>query len=101
MKRCDLQDGYVFVGADGDRLACDYGRDGDDAAVGIWFPTSMTPLDEYRVLMEVAFVAEFVPRPDQSTGKFRGVEGSWTMVARTEPFVVDFFAGSAEPFAYT
>jgi hypothetical protein len=47
-------------------------------------------------VVEALWIAEFVTLPDQSTGKFAGVTGSWIMVARSAPFVL----GSADPVYY-
>ena len=48
------------------------------------------------LLVEAAWIAEFVPVPDESTGKFAGVTGSWIMYAYSAPFVL----GSSDPVDY-
>ena len=56
----------------------------------------MGVLDDGSLVVEALWVAEFVPVPDQSTGKFAGVTGSWVMYAWSEPFVL----GSDDPVSY-
>ena len=48
------------------------------------------------LVVEAAWIAEFVAVPDASTGKFAGVTGSWVMYAYSEPFVL----GSSDPVGY-
>ena len=48
------------------------------------------------LIVEAAWIAEFVPVSDQCTGKFAGVTGSWIMYAFSEPFVL----GSTDPVYY-
>lgn len=79
---------FVFVGADGDKLVCDYGHTNGATATGTY---QITPQEDGRIVVE--FLAPFVPTA-QSTGKFKGVTGSWLMYAVTEPFV------PGDPFAY-
>jgi hypothetical protein len=88
-------DAFVFVGSNGDKLICDYGQDEDGNAVGTYVVTVVDVVGA-ELLVEAFFIAEFVPRPDESTGKFSGVTGSWTMFAQTETFIL----GSDDPFVY-
>jgi hypothetical protein len=87
---------FVFVAANGDRLAFTYGV--DPANPGRF---TLVPAGDDKVV--VRFVAEFTPVPEQSTGRFANVTGgSFTMVATTEPFVpVPDEHGYTPPFAYT
>src|SRR5262245_44923966 len=87
---------YVFVAADGDRLAMNYGA--DPANPGRF---TLTPVGDGRRV--ALFVAEFTPAPGQSTGRFaRFTGGSLTMLATTEPFVpMPDAQGYTPPFAYT
>jgi hypothetical protein len=80
---------FVFTGANGDQLATVYGRTPTGGPTGTY---QITPQADGRIVVE--FLAEFVPQPNLSTGKFKGVTGSWLMYAFTEPFV------PGEPFAY-
>ena len=86
---------FVFIGANGDKLVCDYGQDEDGNATGTYVVT-IVDVVEGQFLVEASFIAEFVPRPHESTGKFSGVTGSWTMFAETETFVLF----SDDPFVY-
>jgi hypothetical protein len=54
-------------------------------------------LDDGNLVVEAAWIAEFVPVPDQCTGKFSGVTGSCIMYAFSEPFVL----GSSDPVDYS
>ncbi len=86
---------FVFVAANGDRLACNYGDPGTFA---------VTPSTEVAGEFVVEFVAEFTPDPALSTGQFANVTGgSFTMTATTESFAaLDIDAdGFTPPFAYT
>jgi hypothetical protein len=49
------------------------------------------------LIVEAAWIAEFVAVPEASTGKFAGVTGSWIMYAFSEPFVL----GSDDPVVYS
>ena len=89
---------FVFVGANGDKLSCQYGRDdlatadGGATSVGTF---ELFPLGEG---VYVAFwIAEFVPVVSECTGKFAGIKGSWIMYAMSEPFVL----GSTDPAGYS
>lgn len=89
---------YVFTGANGDKLVCWYGRTDHGAKVpGKFELTIVDVLDDGSLVVEALFIAEFVVQPNESTGKFAGVTGSWIMYARTEPFVL----GSDDPLLYS
>lgn len=85
---------FVFVGADGDRLAFHYGRTDQGAVTpgnATLFPTSGGKFGS-------VWVAEFTPVPELCTGKFSGVTGgSFIMIARTDEFVL----GAKDPVKYT
>jgi hypothetical protein len=87
---------FVFVAANGDRLAFDYGA--DPANPGKF---QLMPAGNGKVV--VVFVAVFTPVAALSTGRFASVTGgSFTMVATTEPFDPTPNAqGYTAPFAYT
>jgi len=85
-----------FMTADGDVLSCEYGRTEFGASEPGTF--LLAPLPEFGPGVYMAFfIAEFVPQPDQCTGKFAGVSGSWVMYAVSEPFVL----GSIDPTGYS
>jgi hypothetical protein len=87
---------FVFTGANGDILACHYGRTDFGASTPGTF--ELVPLPELGPGVYMAFwVAEFVPVADECTGKFAGVSGSWVMYAQSEPFIL----GSSDPIAYS
>jgi hypothetical protein len=85
---------FVFVAANGDRLAFNYGADK---------PGTFTVMPAGDGKVVVQFVADFTPDPAHSTGRFANVTGgSFTMVATTEPFDPTPNAqGYTAPFAYT
>ena len=88
---------FVFVGADGDKLACNYGRGDIDAKEpGTFELTIVDILADGSLVVEALFIAEFVVIPEESTGKFAGAKGSWIMYAQTAPFVL----GSIAPTPY-
>jgi hypothetical protein len=88
---------FVFTGADGDELVCWYGRTDHGASEPGTFELIIVGLtDDGALIVEALFIAEFVPDPEESTGKFAGVTGGWTMYAWTEPFVL----GSDDPVYY-
>ncbi len=88
---------FVFVGANGDRLSCQYGRDDLPNAEGGSSSPGTFQLFPVGDGTFVAFwIAEFVPVVSQCTGKFKGVKGGWIMYAMSEPFEL----GSTEPTAY-
>ncbi len=86
----------VFVAANGDRLAFNYGADPSNPGT---FTLNPTGTGEVRAV----FVAEFTPDAAHSTGRFAQVTGgSFTMTATSEPFVpVPTAEGFTPPFAYT
>ena len=84
-------------GANGDKLACHYGRtDSGASEPGTFELTIVDVLDDGSLVVEALWIAEFVALPDECTGKFAGVTGSWIMYARSEPFVL----GSDDPVYY-
>jgi hypothetical protein len=89
-----FQGTFVFVAANGDRLAFNYG------AVT---PGTFTVLPASGGEVVVQFVADFTPDPAESTGRFATVTGgSFTMIATTAPFVLQpNDQGSTAPFPYT
>jgi len=87
---------FTFVGANGDKLVCEYGRDADGNFVGEYELQILEILPGGALVVEAAWVADFVVRPDLSTGRFEGVTGRWTMFAWSEPFVL----GSSDPLNY-
>jgi hypothetical protein len=89
---------FVFVGADCDKLVCNYGRTAFGAKVpGTVELTILGVTPGGDLIVEAFWVAEFVPDPQLSTGKFAGIKGSWIMYARSCPFVL----GSDDPAYYT
>src|SRR6266542_3411067 len=89
-----FQGSFVFVAANGDRLAFNYGAD---------TPGTFTVIPTGDGTVIVQFVAEFTPNPQESTGRFAKVSGgSFTMIATTEPFVLQpNEQGYTVPFHYT
>jgi hypothetical protein len=88
---------YVFAAANGDKLVTWYGRTDHGAQEPGTFKLTIVDVTEEGALVVTAeFIAEFVVQPDESTGKFAGVTGSWIMYAFTDPFVL----GSTDPGAY-
>lgn len=85
---------FVFTGANGDILSCNYGRTDLGASTPGTF--TLIPVGAPGVYMAI-FIAEFVPISADCTGKFKGVTGSWVMYAATEPFVL----GSSDPIQYS
>jgi hypothetical protein len=87
---------FEFTGANGSQLVCDYGRDADGNSVGK-FELVVLDIDANgNMLVQATWLADFVARGDLSTGKFDGVSGSWTMLAKSAPFIL----GSNTPAAY-
>ena len=77
---------FVFEGGGGDTLVCDYGRGPNGEYIGTFL---LTPVGNPEDMMFTAFwIAEFVADPNASKGEFKGVTGSWTMYAVSEPFVL-------------
>ena len=89
---------FVFVAANGDRLKCNYRGNPDIPGTGT-FSGSLTQDGE----VIVTFIQEFVPVPEESTGKFATVTGgSFIMIATSEPFPLEISPeGYTPPFAYT
>ena len=88
---------FVFVAANGDRLVTWYGRTDHGASQpGSFVLTIVGVTDQGALIVRAAFIAEFVPVPGESTGRFAGVTGSWIMYAYSEPFVL----GSDDPAVY-
>lgn len=83
---------FVFVGANGDILSCNYGRDASGGPTGTFTLFPVGPSGTYVAL----WIADFVPLGDQCTGQFAGVSGSWVMYAVSAPFEL----GSSEPLYY-
>lgn len=85
---------FVFVGADGDRLATHYGA----VTPG---QVTIVPTAGGKVIGQ--FVAVFTPVPGESTGRFAKVTGGgFLMVATTEPFdPAPNAQGFTMPFHYT
>jgi hypothetical protein len=90
---------FVFVAANGDKFACTHG-DPDNGAEQV---------GEFQVYdagdgnVQVVFIAEFNPILDQCTGRFKDiVDGSFLMVAVSEPFPLQIDAnGFTPPFGFT
>jgi hypothetical protein len=87
---------FVFVGANGDRLVTWYGRTDHGASEPGSFTLTILGVTPDGLIVEAAWIAEFVAVPEESTGKFAGVTGSWIMYAFSEPFVL----GSDDPVVY-
>ena len=89
---------FVFIGANGDRLVTWYGRTDHGASEpGTFTLTILGVTPDDALIVQALWIAEFVAVPEESTGKFAGVKGSWIMYARSEPFVL----GSDDPVAYS
>jgi hypothetical protein len=98
---------FVFEAANGDKLACHFGRVADDdVAVGASEPgtfvlailgvVGVDDMNNPILLVEADWLAEFVPQPELCTGRFAGIQGSWIMHAWSEPFIL----GSNDPVYY-
>lgn len=87
---------FVFVAANGDKLVCDYGRGTNGEFEGDFELMIVDFDDPFRPLVQALFLAEFVPRAEESTGRFAGITGSWFMVATTDTFVL----GATDPVGY-
>jgi hypothetical protein len=89
---------FVFVGANGDKLVCWYGRTNHGASQPGTFELTVVGFTPAGApIVTARFLAEFVAHPQDSTGKFSGATGSWVMDARTAPFVL----GSNDPVSYS
>ena len=88
---------FTFERMNGDKLVCDYGNTAKGAALPGEYTITVVGVTEGGALIVTAFfVAEFVVDPVQSTGKLKGVTGSWIMYAQTGPFVL----GSSDSLDY-
>jgi len=87
---------FVFVAANGDRLAMNYGADPNNPGT-----FKLVPVADGKVV--AVFIATFTPDPQHSTGRFADVTGgSFIMVATSEPFLlVPNAQGYTPAFAYT
>jgi hypothetical protein len=90
---------FVFTAANGDKLVCYYGRTDKNASQhGHYELTIVDVLGTGQLLVNAQFVAEFVVQPNESTGHFAGVTGSWIMVAKSDkPFLLP----STDPLYYS
>ena len=89
---------FVFTGANGEKLVCWYGRTDHGASTpGTFVLTILDFLDDGSLVVEAAWIAEFVPVSAECTGKFAGVTGTWIMYAFSKPFV----PGSDDPVDYS
>jgi len=86
---------YIFTAANGDKLACYYGRTDFGASKPGTFTLVPVPALGEGVYVSF-FLAEFVPFLPKCTGQFSGVSGSWTMYAMSDPFVL----GLDDPLSY-
>jgi hypothetical protein len=94
---------YTFIAANGDKLVVYYGRTDHGAdepgtfTLTILDVLGVTDAGDPILLVKAHWIAEFVVQPDLSTGRFRGVTGSWIMDAFSDPFVL----GSDDPVGYS
>jgi hypothetical protein len=90
---------FVFVAANGDKLACTYGDTTNGAKqAGKVTLTVVGATANKTPIVTATFVAEFNPVPALCTGRFsKLIGGSFIMVAVTQPFVL----GSTTPVRYT
>jgi hypothetical protein len=87
---------FEFTAANGDVLACYYGRTDFGAKQPGTF--ELIPVPEMGPGWYVAhWIAEFVPYDPDCTGKFKGTTGSWIMYAKSKPFVL----GLTDPVEYS
>jgi hypothetical protein len=91
-----FQGSFVFVAANGDQLAFNYGS-GDTGTF-----TGQLSADGTTVT-NVQFVAQFTPDPSNSTGRFtKVVGGSFTMIANAPSIsLISTVPGYTAPFNYT
>ena len=88
---------FVFIAANEDRLVTWYGRTDHGASrPGVFELTILGMQGDGSLIVQAIWIAEFVVVPDESTGRFAGVTGSWVMVAWSLPFVL----GSDDPVYY-
>ena len=89
---------FVFTGANGDKLACYYGRTDFGAEEPGSFVLTIVDITEAGdLVVKALWIAEFVVQPELCTGRLAGTTGSWIMYARSEPFVL----GSDDPVYYS
>ncbi|HWE38713.1 MAG TPA: hypothetical protein VG406_19350 [Isosphaeraceae bacterium] len=89
---------YVFDGQGGNRLVTWYGRTDHGASEpGTFTLDILGMLPDGSLIVQAHFIAEFVAQPDESTGTFAGVTGSWIMYADSDPFIL----GSSDPTPYS
>lgn len=93
-----FQGTFVFVAANGDRLATIYGEGGTGTLTGkLEVDGDGNPVG----VVDVEFDAFFAPDPDNSTGRFENVVGGgWQMIANAESIALTGGAYTA-PFDYT
>jgi len=90
---------FVFTAANGDTLACYYGRvDKGARQPGTFVLTIVDITASGGLLVNAQWIAEFVPQPANCTGKFAGVTGSWVMYAKTDK---PFLLGTDDPVFYS
>jgi hypothetical protein len=92
-----FQGSFVFVAANGDRLAFNYGANTPGEF-------TLIPTDDGKFIVQ--FDAEFTPVPEESTGRFAKVTGgSFRMIAYSDPLDLSPDAitedGYTAPFNYT
>jgi hypothetical protein len=91
-----FQGNFVFVAANGDQLACNYGTGNSGTFTGQLSPDG-------TAVNDVRFVALFTPDPAHSTGRFADVVGGgFTMIANAESVsLISSVPGYTAPFNYT
>jgi hypothetical protein len=91
-----FQGTFVFVAANGDQLACNYGVGDSGVFTGQLSADGTT-------LMNGRFVATFTPDPTHSTGRFADVVGGGFEMIATAPSVslISTMPGYSAPFNYT
>jgi hypothetical protein len=88
---------FVFTAGNGNKLVCWYGRTDHGASTpGTFVLTILGFTGDGSLIVSAAWIADFVPDPAASTGRFKGVTGSWKMYAYSDPFVL----GSSDPVNY-
>jgi hypothetical protein len=96
-------DPFVFTAANGDLLATYFGRVDKGASVpGEYEIRIVGFLPNNAPIFQAFWIAEFVAQPDESTGRFAGVTGSWIMYAKSAPFTsIDPEVGIPGPLGYS
>jgi hypothetical protein len=91
-----FQGSFVFVAANGDRLAMNYGAGFSGTFTGQVSADGTT-------VVNITFDAVFTPDPGASTGRFADVTGGgFRMIARAEPVsLISGVPGFTAPFNYT